>query len=117
MSNNHDVVLQNLFEEAQQNLDGSDFTPRVIKRTYGLVIRIGVMVLSISLVLLAGIVVLGISPFELAQEISAVMNISLFDLGEGWGSWILAPVNNIAGVLILGAKSMRMLYKKVIRIS
>ena len=43
MTNEHDVVLQGFFDEAEQELDSGDFTRNVVRRTYGLIVRLGLL--------------------------------------------------------------------------
>jgi hypothetical protein len=51
----------------------------------------------------------------MVQQVSLVFTISLFDLGDGWVAWALSPVNNIAGVLLLSVKAIRILRKRALR--
>ncbi|MGD9021606.1 MAG: hypothetical protein PVF46_07390 [Lysobacterales bacterium] len=114
MSNDRDMVLQNLFNEADERLDDVAFTSQVVKRTYKLLIRLGLLAACTALVVLAGMVAFGLSPWVVAQGLSEVLTTPVFDVGGGWADWILTPVNNIAGVLVLGFKGLRMLYKKAL---
>ncbi len=111
MSNDRDMVLQNLFKEADEQLDDSAFTGQVVKRTYGLIIRLGSLAAFTALVVLAGMLAFDYSPLLVVQGITEVMTTPVFVM-EGWAGWFLTPVNNIAGVLILGFKGFRLLYKK-----
>lgn len=115
MSIHHDPVLQSLFTEADEKLDDAEFTPKVIRRTYGLVIRLGLLAVGIALLGLAGLLVMGLSPLAVAQGLSETFTTPVFEVGSGWAGWLLTPINNIAGVLILGFKGYRILYKKVLR--
>ena len=56
MSNDRDMVLQNLFNEADERLDDVAFTSQVVKRTYKLLIRLGLLAACMALVVLAGMV-------------------------------------------------------------
>jgi|GEM_PF-1904234 len=114
MNNDRDMVLQNLFNEADKQLDDDVFTSQVVKRTYTLVVRLGLLVVCTALVVLAGMLVFDISPLVVVQGISGALTTPMFELG-GWTGWVLTPINNIAGVLILGFKGFRVLYKKALR--
>jgi len=114
MSNDRDMVLQSLFNEANEQLDDNAFTSQVVKRTYKLVIRLGLLVVCTSLLALVVMLVFDLSPSEMAQGISEVFTTPMFEL-DGWAGWILTPVNNIAGVLIIGFKGFRLLHKMVLR--
>ena len=117
MTNDRDAVLLELFTEADTTLDNDAFTESVLKRTYGLVIRLGLMAAGIVVVVLASALLMGLSPLAVAQQLSDVLTTSLVDLGAGWAGWILAPVNSIGGALIIGAKGARMLYKRILRMT
>ena len=117
MTNDRDAVLLELFTEADSTLDDGAFTESVLKRTYGLVIRLGLFAVGIAVVVLAGAVVMGLSPLSAAQQLSNVLTTSLVELGEGWMAWILAPINSIGGALIIGAKGARVLYKRILRMA
>ena len=41
---------------------------------------------------------------EFALLISQILTSSLIDLGEGWLTFFLAPINNIASILVVGGK-------------
>ena len=115
MNNDRDMVLQNLFNEANEKLDDSGFTSQVVKRTYKLLIRLGLLLVCTALVLLAGMLIFDISPLVVVQGVTEALTTPVFDAGDGWAGWLLTPINNIAGVLVLGFKSFRILHKKVLR--
>jgi len=114
MNNDRDMVLQNLFNEADKQLDDDTFTSQVVKRTYKLVVRLGLLLVCTALVVLAGMLLFDISPLVVAQGISEALTTPMFEVG-GWTGWVLTPINNIAGVFVIGFKGFRVLYKKVLR--
>jgi hypothetical protein len=114
MNNDRDLVLQELFNQADEQLDDGEFTGQVVKRTYKLLIRLGLLLVCTALVVLAGMLVFDISPLVVVQGIAEVLPTPMFEVG-GWTGWLLTPVNNIAGVFVLGFKGFRVLYKKVLR--
>ena len=115
MNNDRDLVLQDLFSKANEQLDDSGFTSQVVKRTYSLVIRLGLLAVGTALVGLAGMLVFNYSPLGVARGVSEVLTMPVFDAGDGWTGWIMTPVNNIAGVLVIGFKGFRILHKKALR--
>ena len=117
MTNDRDAVLLELFTEADTALEGGAFTESVLKRTYGLVIRLGLVAAAVVTVVLASALVMGLSPWLVAQQLSNVLTTSLIEMGEGWMAWVLAPINSIGGALIIAAKGARMLYKRVLRMT
>ncbi|MCH7816334.1 MAG: hypothetical protein IIC60_07175, partial [Proteobacteria bacterium] len=57
-------------------------------------------------------------PFqELAALIAQGLTISLMDLGDSWIAWVFAPINNIASLLLLSVKAIRVFRKKIINAS
>ena len=117
MTNDRDAVLLELFTKADTTLDDDAFTESVLKRTYGLVMRLGLFAVGIVVVVLASALVMGLSPLTVAQQLSNVLTTSLIELGEGWMAWVLAPINSIGGALIIAAKGARMLYKRILRMA
>ena len=114
MNNDRDALLQTLFAEANKELDGENFTGRVMAQTRSWRNRLIAGSASLLLLLLITTWVLNIPLFGFAQQVSLVFTISLFDLGEGWMAWAFAPVNNIWSLLIVGVKAMRVIRKKAI---
>ena len=87
MSNDRDLVLQELFNEADEQFDGNAFTARVVKRTYGLLIRLVFVAVCLAVVVLAGMLLFDYSPLMVAQGISEVLTTPVFELGGGWAGW------------------------------
>jgi len=108
-----DPLLQSLFADAEETLDGGQFNAAVaVKTRYSKYRMLGVAGLLALLVLtvawLAGV------PLEFAQLIASVMTQSLFDLGDSWLGWAFSPVNTVGSVLVLAAKALWMLRKKIV---
>ena len=114
MNNDRDVLLQTLFAEANKELEGENFTGRVMAQTRSWRKRLIAGSAGLLSLLLIATWVLNIPLFEFAQQVSLVFTISLFDLGEGWTAWAFAPVNNIWSLLILGVKALHLIRKKAI---
>ena len=115
MTNEWDAQLQTLFADSKNELDGEGFTDRVVAGTFSRRNRLIAGIAGMALVLAICIWVFNVPVWELVQQVSLVFTINLFDLGEGWVAWALSPVNNIAGVLLLSVKAIRILRKRALR--
>ena len=116
MTDDSDPLLQTLFAEAQHDLDGEAFTAHVMARTRFLRYRVVAAWICVALILAVGAWFLAI-PLDVARLIAQVLATTLFDLSDGWLAWLFLPVNNIAALLVLSVKAIRMGRKKMIRAS
>ena len=117
MTNDRDPILQSLFAAAQKDLDGEAFTDRVNKKTRSQRNRILAALAGTVLVMAACIWIFAIPVQAFPQVVTNFLTTTLIDLGDGWAAWVFSPVNNIAGLLVLSLKAMRMFWKKVIAAS
>ena len=117
MADDRDPGLQSLFRQANAQLDGEAFTAQLMTRTRNQRLRVVAGWSSVALLLLACIWLLVLPLQEFAQLMTLILTSSLIDLGEGWLSWFLLPINNIGSVLVLSIKLMRMGSKKFRRAS
>jgi hypothetical protein len=106
MSDDRDPLLQTLFADARNDLDGEAFTAQVMAKTRFLRYRVVAPWVCIALMLAAGASYLAI-PLEIAQLIAQGLTTTLIDLGGGWLGWVFSPVNNIAALLVLIVKAIR----------
>jgi len=113
MTDDRDPLLEALFAEAQHDLDGEPFTARVMAQTRFVRYRVFAPWIGVALILAGGAWFLAI-PLEVAQLIAQALATTLIDLGGGWLAWLLSPVNNIAALLVLGVKTIRIGWKKII---
>ncbi len=112
MTNDRDPLLQNLFAEAEQELDGEVFTSSVMAQARALRYR-AMAGWSTAALLLAFIAwLLGI-PQELPQFIAQSLTTTLVDLGDSWLAWLISPINNIASLAVLSVKAIRIWMKKL----
>ena len=117
MDEERDPILQNLFAESQHDLDGAAFIASVMARSRFLRIRRflpwigGTLALLVGLLLLVPLQEFGVL---IALYVTDVLTITLVDLGEGWLALVLSPVNNIASLIVLGVKALRMGRKKIV---
>jgi len=114
MTDVRDPLVQTLFAEAQQELDGKELTARVMARTRSLTILWLAAGVSAAIILLAGAwLFFAIPLLEFAVLIANALTSTLVDLGDGWLALVFLPVNNVASLLVLVVKAMRVFQKKV----
>ena len=114
MTDNQDQLLQSMFAEARQDLDGEAITARIMTKTRRLLYLLAAGGVSLALVLLAGAwLIFGIPLLEFAVLISQVLTMGLFDLGEGWLALVFMPVNNIASLIVIAARGIHLGWKKI----
>lgn len=115
MTDHRDTQLKALFSEARQELDGREFTSRVMRKARSLrFLLIAAGITAALLVTFSAWRLLAIPLLEFAVLVSQVLTETLFDVGDGWLGLLLLPVNNIASLMVLGAKLVHSLRKKVI---
>lgn len=115
MTDNHDQLLQSMFAQARQDLDGEALTSRIMAKTRKLLFLFAGGGISLALVLLTSVwMIFGIPLLEFAVLISQALTMQLFDLGEGWLTLVFMPVNNIASLIVIAAKAIHLGWKKVI---
>ena len=118
MTNNQDQLLQSVFAEARQDLDGEVLTARIMTKTRRMLYLLATGGITLALILLASVwLVFGIPLLEFAVLISQFLTMGLFDLGEGWLALVFMPVNNIASLIIIAAKAIHMGWKKLVSAS
>lgn len=118
ITDNQEQLLQSVFAEARQDLEDETITSSIMAKTRRVLYKLAAVVLSITIVLLAGIwLVFGMPLLEFAVLISQFLTMTLIDLGEGWLALVFMPVNNIASLLVLGAKAIHMGWKRVLSAS
>ena len=112
---NQEQMLQSVFAEARQDLDGAAITARVMAKTRRQLYMIAAGVLSLAVALLAGTwLIFGLPLLEFAVLISQFLTMALVDLGEGWLALVFMPINNIASLFIVTAKAIHLGWKKLI---
>lgn len=115
MTDHRDPLLQSLFAEAQQELDGRVLTAGVMAKTRRLSYLLAAGGISAALLLLAGAwLIFAIPLLEFAVLVSQALTMTLLDLGEGWLALVFLPVNNIASLLVITAKAIHLARKKII---
>ena len=114
MTDVRDPLLQSVFEQARQDLDGADLTASVMSRTRRRLVAMAAGALLATLVvMLAAWSMIGISLLEFAVLISQFLTNPLIELGEGWLALVFLPVNNLASILVAGGKLALIGWKKL----
>lgn len=113
MTDDRDPLLEALFAEAQHDLDGEAFTAHVMAQTRFVRYRVFAPWIGVALMLAGGAWFLAI-PLEVAQLIAYGLTTTLIDLGDSWLAWSFSPVNNVAALLVLAVKAIRIGRKKII---
>ena len=113
MNEDRDPRLDNLFNQAREELDSGPFTDRVMHRSRFLKYRLHavVAVITLLLVVVAQVFVPSIREFSLMLAWGLTSNI--VDLGEGWVAWLASPVNTVGGAVVLCFKGLLMIRKRV----
>lgn len=120
MTEHRDPLLQTLFAvepTVQDDRDAQVFTAGVMARTRRLIYKVAGVLAAVFVVLLLCIWVFAIPLQEVVQLVTQTVSATLFDLGDGWVSWVFAPVNNIASLIVISLKAARMVHKKILRAS
>ena len=118
ITDNQDQLLKSVFAEARQELDGEVLTSRVMAKTRRVLYMLSAGVLSIAIVLVGGAwLIFGMPLLEFAVLVSQFLTMTLIDLGEGWLALVFTPLNNIASLLVVGAKGIHLAWKKLLSLS
>ncbi len=112
MIDNCDPNLQLLFEDATEDLSEESFTKKVMKRSRFLRYLIPGLFISIASVLIIFSIVISPSLQEFIKITNQLVTVDLIDVGEGTPAVLLDPINNIAALLVIGLKMLRVLYLK-----
>ena len=112
MTNDRDPLLQSMFDDARTELSDTSFTDRVLTRSRQRQYRLGAGLTSAALIALTVFLLFAPPLSDLARSLGELITLSLVDLGEGWAAWVLAPLNNLASLLIMSAKLFFIIRKK-----
>ncbi len=107
MTDERDPTLEALFGEARQELGGEAFTAQVMRRTRFARLRAETGWIGAAALLLVAGGLLFVPLQELAVLLAQALSTALFDLGESWLALVLAPINSVATVVVLGARILR----------
>lgn len=112
MTGERDLVLQDLFAQADLTLEGETFTAEVVAKTQQRHTRIFVAFGALALTMIAAAWVFSVPLLGFAQVSATALTGSIFELGSGWAFWALSPVNNYGSAAILAVKAFLVLRKK-----
>ena len=112
MTDDRDPHLQNLFAEAEEELEAEVFTSRVLAqaRKFKYQIMAGWSLAALTLAFIAWLLEI---PQELPQFVAQSLTTTLVDLGDSWLSWLFSPVNNIASLIVLSVRALHVGMKKL----
>ena len=114
MTEARDPLLQSMFEQARQDLDGADLTRRVMSRTRKRLLALAAAGGATALaIVLATWSLLAMPLLEFAVLVSQFLTDPLVDLGQGWLALAFLPVNNIASLAVAATKLALMGWKKI----
>lgn len=115
ITDQQDQLLQSVFAEAQQDLDGEALTSQVMAKTRRVLYMLAAGILFLAVVVVTGAwLMFGMPLLEFAVLISQFLTMTLFELGEGWLALVFTPLNNIASLLVVGAKAIHLGWKKIL---
>jgi len=113
MSDQEDTRLQALFAEANEPLVDDNFTSQVMLLTRKRKMQwylVGAILFALALTVASQF----LQPLQsIALLVTDVLSIELIDVGDSAVAWILTPINNLATVLVVLAKGLRMSWRKV----
>ena len=113
MTEVRDPILQSLFADTQENLDGEAFTNDVMVRTQQLRYLVMTKWVGLILLLILATTLLPFPMIDFALFVTQGLSTELINFGDTIATWLLAPINNVASVLILCLKGIRMAWRKV----
>ena len=108
MSDDRDPVLEGLFAEAEQELEGAAFTAQVMARSRFARGRAVAGWLAAAALLAVCALLLVPTLQDLAALLAQGLTTALVDLGDGWWALVFSPINSVAGLVVLGWKLTRM---------
>lgn len=110
-----DSDLQSLFEQQQPIPGSNDFTARVMARVDRRQMGFRALQLGI-LILLVGLELVFESPISQSMgALNSAMKSSVLELEDEWISFVLEPVNSVAGVLGMVLLGVHFLMRRVLR--
>ena len=115
MNSDRIAGLESLFADRNAELEGKEFTHKVMSRTRRIRNYLLITVGALAIVSLLSLWVFDIPIPGIVIRVSEALTTTLFDLGESWTSWALSPINNVGGLLLVSWKALRIIRKKIIK--
>ncbi len=113
MTSDRDAAIQNLFDTARADLDGKEFTARVMSeidrgRRWSALRWLGIAAVLIACgLLLSGPVV------DVVNVLGAILPASLIEIETAWLAQLLSPINSVAAVVGAGILIVWGAYRKL----
>lgn len=114
MTDDRDLTLQNLFNEAEYELESEAFVGWVMIRTRSRRKRLMAGGVATALLLAVCVWLLALPVQQFVYLTAQFLTTTLINLGDSWVAWVFAPVNNIASLTVLSFKAIRVGWKKKI---
>lgn len=114
MTEHRNQILENMFIEANRELEGDVITAQVMAGTRNRLVRMAAVALTGTVIalLIAWYVFAG-PLLEFAVLLSNFLTNPLVDLGDGWLGLAFMPVNNVASLSVAGLKLAHLAWKKL----
>ena len=113
MTTERDPMLQSLFDAAEQNLSDQEFTNAVFERAEKSSRNVQIFRMAI----LAFIILLEVlleSPLRNSLGVMVeVLDMDLFELGDGWLGFLVAPLNSLAGIVAVTLLGVNLMFRRL----
>jgi hypothetical protein len=115
MTTSHDLNLQKLFTQAEQDFRGDSFAEDVLKRI-DRERRKTLLVWSVLIVLaLAGLALLASPVITAIGMATQLLPVSLVEIETEWLRLLLSPINSVAATIALGALGIHKFFRWILR--
>ncbi|MDA1372751.1 MAG: hypothetical protein O2971_18620 [Proteobacteria bacterium] len=108
MNEERDPELQALFVDAQQDLQDEAFVARVMASTSKLKLRVFAGAIATAVIALVFAWLFSVPVIDLATIITQSLATQIIAIGDSSAAWLLAPVNNLATLIVVIFKGVRM---------
>ena len=112
MTEQLDPGLLEMFARPAPEVEDVEFTAGVVAKTRSLKYRVLSGLVLVVLAILLSAWLLAIPVQEFIQLVARAITTPLYNLGDGWLGWALSPVNNVASVLVISARLLRVAWKR-----
>jgi len=114
MNERLDPRLQEWFTAGRRELDGADFTRRVMSRSRFLGYRTQAALAGLALALVACAWALELPLQDFARLTVTALTTPLVHLPDGWLAWLTLPINTVGSALVLGWRVLRTVRRKML---
>ena len=108
-----DPRLQALFAQAEQALDRDAFLRSLMQRIDRERQRALVVWVALSIVMIAGLVLLAPPVLAALEMATRLLPVSLVDIETEWLQLLLAPINSVAAAIALLALGIRKFFRRI----